>query len=115
MQKHTIDAAGRSLGRVASEAAAIVIGKKDPAFSKHQPLQIFVSIVNAGKIKITEKKLVMKSYRTYSGYPGGLKTESLGDSVSRFGKTKALTHAVKGMLPKNKQQPIFLKRLSITE
>lgn len=115
IQKHTIDATGKSLGRVASQAAALLIGKKDPAFTRNAPLSIFVSIINAGKIKISEKKLTMKTYKTYSGYPGGLKTRSLSNSVDRFGKGKALIHAVKGMLPKNKLQPIFLKRLSIVE
>lgn len=114
-KKHVINAAGKRLGRVASEAAMILMGKHTTAFSKHLPGDASVAIENASKLVIHEGKRIQKTYKRYSGYPGGLKEEKLASLASRRGYGELLKHAVKGMLPKNKLQALRMKRLSITE
>ncbi|HEX7056235.1 MAG TPA: 50S ribosomal protein L13 [Bacilli bacterium] len=98
---YVIDAAGKTLGRLASEAASILRGKHKPTFTPHVDSGDFVVIINAEKIELTGKKRENKMYRRHSGYPGGLKSISAGDLL----KTKperVIEHAVYGMLPKNK-------------
>ncbi len=110
-----INAAGRSLGRVASEAAKALMGKAHADYTPHIRSDVKVIIENASKIRTTEKKRLQKIYTTYSGYPGGLKKESLGNLMSRSGMSAAIRHAVKGMLPRNTMLVGRLKNLSITE
>jgi len=98
---YIIDAEGKTLGRLASEAASILRGKHKPQFTPHVDTGDFVIIINAEKIQVTGKKLQDKFYYRHSGYPGGLKKTSLNDLL----KTKperALQHAIHGMLPKNR-------------
>lgn len=111
--KYTIDAAGRTLGRVASEAATKLLGKATLSFEKHKVSDVAVEILNAAQIKSTAKKMRMDTYKRYSGYPGGLKISSLGDLVDKKGWPEAVRIAVKGMLPKNKLQNERMKRLTI--
>jgi len=70
---YVIDAAGQTLGRLASEAAALIRGKHKPQFTPHVDTGDFVIIVNADKVQLTGKKLQKKKYYRHSGYPGGLK------------------------------------------
>jgi|SRR3989344_71381 len=114
-KEYKIDAAGRSLGRVASEAAKALMGKADADYTPHIRSNVKVTIANASKIRSTEKKRLQKIYTTYSGYPGGLKKESLGNLVGRKGSGEALRRAIKGMLPRNTMLVARLKNLSITE
>ena len=112
---HTIDAAGKSLGRVASEAAKALMGKTSAQYTPHIPSDVKVTIANAGKLRLTEKKRLQKIYTRYSGYPGGLKKESLGSLAGRLGNREAIRKAIKGMLPRNTMLVARLKNLSITE
>lgn len=111
----TIDATGKTLGRVASEAAKILLGKHKPSFVKHKVLGEEVTIVNASKVHITGAKAKDKEYIRYSGYPGGQKKESYGMLVVRRGHGEAIRRAVVGMLPKNKLQMRRIKLLTIKE
>ena len=115
MKNFTIDAADKVLGRVASNAAYILMGKNEPAYQPNVAGQTMVTITNAGKIKVTEKKLSQKMYERYSGYPGGLKFLSLKEVAARKGFSEALRLAVYGMLPANKLRPLRMKRLKISE
>lgn len=112
---HSIDAAGKSLGRVASEAAKALMGKTHASYTPHIRSQVKVEITNAGKLRISEKKRLQKVYTRYSGYPGGLKHESLGSLRGRSGASAALRHAVKGMLPRNTMLVARLKNLIIKD
>lgn len=113
--KHTIDAQGKKLGRIASEAAKILIGKNSVEFARNKAPQVTVEVINAGKISVTEAKLRNKEYKNYSGYPSGLNIQSLSKLVEKKGMSEAVKNAVKGMLPKNKLQAIMIKNLTVTE
>ncbi len=112
---HSIDAAGKSLGRVASEAAKALMGKMRADYVPHKNSGVKVSITNAGKIHTTEKKRTQKTYTSYSGYPGGFKRESLASLNARKGKGEAIRRAVKRMLPRNTMLVARLKNLTITD
>lgn len=113
--KHVLDAKNKKMGRVATEAAMILMGKTTPAFAKNIAADVQVEIINASKVDISEKKKIDKTYRTYSGYPGGQKVEALGKLLDRKGIKEAFTRAVYGMLPSNKLRAIMITRLTITE
>ncbi|MEK7662463.1 MAG: 50S ribosomal protein L13 [Patescibacteria group bacterium] len=112
---YTINAEGRAIGRVASEAAVALLGKKEPDFRKNIEAPVTVEIINAGKLKISSKKLRDKLYTSYSGYPGGLKKRTMKSVIERKGIKEAIIHAVWGMLPKNKLKERRIKNLNITE
>lgn len=115
MKTYTLDATGKKLGRIASEAAALLIGKNTTDFAKNTAPKVTVTVTNASKLDISNKKAVEKEYGRYSGYPGGLRFEALGDLAQRKGYKAIVSHAVKGMLPKNKLQAVMLKNLVVTE
>lgn len=114
-KKYSIDAAGKTVGRVATEAAKALMGKAHADYTPHIPSVVTVTISNAGKIRITEKKRLQKKFTQYSGHPGGLKIESLGSLVGRRGKGAAVRKAIERMLPRNTMKTARLKRLTITE
>jgi large subunit ribosomal protein L13 len=95
-----IDATDQVLGRVASEAAQILRGKRKPQYTPHVDTGDFVIVVNASKIKVTGAKATSKIYYRHSGYPGGLKEESFAEAMAKHPE-RVIEHAVKGMLPKN--------------
>lgn len=95
-----IDATGITLGRLASEVAQILKGKKKPQYTPHVDTGDFVIIVNASKIRLTGNKLATKTYVSHSGHPGGLKEVPLSTLMEKR-PAKVVEHAVKGMLPKN--------------
>lgn len=95
-----IDATGLTLGRLASEVAQILKGKRKPTYTPHVDTGDFVIIVNASKIKVTGNKLTDKLYHSHSGHPGGLKEVSLAVQLAKRPE-RVIEHAVKGMLPKN--------------
>lgn len=95
-----VDATDVTLGRLASEIAQILKGKRKPQYTPHVDTGDFVIVVNAAAIKVTGKKLDDKKYFRHSGYPGGLKSETLGDLLARDPR-RVVEKAVKGMLPKN--------------
>lgn len=115
MTKHIIDAQDKKIGRVASEAASILMGKNTPAFARNIVPEVHVEIINASKADITEKKKTSKFYITYSGHPGGQKREKLGDLTERKGISEVFKRAVKGMLPDNKLKTKMLLNLSVKE
>lgn len=95
-----IDATDMTLGRLASEVAQILKGKRKPQYTPHVDTGDFVVIVNAAKIKVTGNKLQDKRYFRHSGAPGGLKSIALGDLLAKDPR-RVIEKAVKGMLPKN--------------
>lgn len=98
---HVIDAAGQTLGRLASEAAALIRGKHKPQFTPHVDTGDFVIIVNADKIRLSGNKLQDKKYYRHSGYPGGLKVTTAGEMLEK-NPARMVELAVHGMLPKNR-------------
>ena len=97
---YVIDAADKPLGRVATEVARLLKGKHKPTYSTHMDCGDFVIVINSDKIVLTGNKLNDKYYRHHSGYMTGLKEISYKDLMAKS-SDKALTLAVKGMLPKN--------------
>jgi len=110
----TIDAAGRTLGRVASEAAKMLMGKTSADYTPHIRSDVRVTVVNAAKIYTRERKRVQKIYTTYSGYPGGQKRESLQALNQRKGEGEAVRRAVERMLPNNTMRTARMKNLIVT-
>jgi large subunit ribosomal protein L13 len=112
---HTIDAKNSKIGKIASQAAALLIGKNTPTFRKNIVQEVTVKIVNVSQADINEKKKDEKKYVNYSGYPGGLKTLSLGAIAAKKGYKEIFRTAVYGMLPHNKLRSKMIKNLIITE
>lgn len=110
---YTIDAKGRPLGRVASEAASALLGKKSAQYVKNFVLPVEVTITNASKLTIGERKMAQKEYVHYTGYPGGLRTTSLALLKEKKGIEEVLRRAVDGMIPRNKLRKERMKRLTI--
>ncbi len=111
--EHIIDAKGKSLGRVASEAAKLLLGKHTTSVQKNAVLDITVKIVNASGLTIADKKMNQKTYHSHSGYPGSDKAHKLKDVIAKKGHADALQRAVKGMLPGNTLRDKRLKHLVI--
>lgn len=109
---YLIDASGKTLGRLATEVANILMGKNKSTFVPHLDMGDNIVVTNASKVKVTGKKLFQKLYRRHSGYPGGLKTESLSKLLERKPE-RVIEHAVKGMLPKNKLGKKMIKKLHV--
>lgn len=95
---HVIDARGRPLGRVASEAAQLLMGKHKPTYERHLPMGDFVIIVNAREVAVTGNKSLQKVYYRHSGYPGGLRQRTLREQMEKDPR-RVLERAIKGMLP----------------
>ena len=95
-----IDADGVTLGRLATKAAMILRGKNKPQYTPHTDTGDFVIIINADKIVLSGNKAESKSYWRYSGWLGGLKTESFKEAMAKHPE-RVVEHAVKGMLPHN--------------
>lgn len=112
---YTLDATGQSLGRLASEAASILLGKKSPHYKQNEVLPVEVTIVNASKLAMTEKRIAGKDYTHYTGYPGGLRTTSMAMLIEKKGIGEVLRKAVDGMIPRNKLRKERMKRLTITD
>ena len=107
-----IDATNQSLGRLASKLAILLMGKNDSNYAPNKVSEVKIFISNIDKLSISEKKKDTKNYLSYSGYPGGLKTQNLRSVIDKKGYQEALLIAVKGMLPKNKLQSLRLKNLN---
>lgn len=98
---YVVDAAGQTLGRLASEVASILRGKYKPQFTPHVDTGDFVVVINAEKIQLTGKKWQQKKYYRHSGYPGGLK-ETTAQAMRDKKPERMIELAVYGMLPKNR-------------
>ncbi len=109
---HVVDAGGRVLGRVATRVAEILRGKHKTSFTPHVDGGDGVIVINAKDIRVTGRKMQDKMYKTYSGYPSGLKEYSL-ETMLKKKPEKVLRIAVKGMLPKNKIGRQMIKRLKV--
>ena len=107
-----VDAEGQTLGRLASEIAQIIRGKKKPFFTPHMDMGDFVVVVNAEKVKVTGNKEKDKTYFRHSGYPGGVTQISLR-KVRQDYPERIITNAVKGMLPHNRLGRQLLTHLKI--
>lgn len=111
--EHTIDAQGKKLGRVASEAAHVLMGKNDPQFEKHTVADVKVTIINSEALAIPQKKASTKIYTHYTGYPGGLRKQTLEEIKEKKGIEEVIRKAVYGMLPGNKLRTKMMKHLII--
>lgn len=111
--EYTIDAQNKNLGRVATEAAHVLMGKNSPDFKKHVVADVVVKIVNSKMLSITPKKATSKIYTHYTGYPGGLRERTLEDVIEKKGIEEVIQKAVYGMLPGNKLRAKRMKNLSI--
>jgi large subunit ribosomal protein L13 len=111
-QWHVIDASDIILGRLASHAATLLRGKHKPTFAPHVDTGDFVIIINAAKVALSGNKLADKRAYRHSGYPGGLRSVAYGDLMAA-NPEKAVTKAVKGMLPKNTLGRQMLSKLKV--
>jgi large subunit ribosomal protein L13 len=111
--EHTIDAQGKKLGRIASQAAALLMGKNRADFVRNAIPEVKVKVVNAGKLDVTNKKMEQKTYKAYSGYPGGLKVSGMKKVIADKGMREVLRKAIHGMLPTNKLRDRMMKNLDI--
>ncbi len=115
MEAKLINAENRTVGRVASEAASLMLGKKSTAFVKNAIVGSPVKIVNASKVRVSGSKAKTKIYKHYTGHPGGLKGESYNMLKERRGAKEILRLAVYGMLPGNRLRAPRMKLLTIEE
>jgi len=111
-QWHVIDASGKVLGRLATQAASLLMGKHKPIFSRNLDTGDFVVIINAEKVRVTGNKAKQKLYYRHSGYPGGLKSISL-ERMMQTNPTRVIEQAVKGMLPHNRLGASMMKKLKV--
>ncbi|NLM38464.1 MAG: 50S ribosomal protein L13 [Firmicutes bacterium] len=109
---YLIDAKDKTLGRLASQVAAILKGKHKPTYTPHVDAGDHVIIINADKIRLTGKKLQDKKYYRHSGYPGGIKEITAGDLLQRHPE-RVIKTAVWGMLPHNRLGRKMIKKLKI--
>ncbi len=107
-----VDATDQTLGRLSAKLAMILQGKNKPVYTPHMDTGDFVVVVNVEKMRITGRKLDQKIYYRHSGYAGGQKATAMRDMMER-NPDRVLTHAVKGMLPKNRLSRAQLKKLKI--
>jgi large subunit ribosomal protein L13 len=109
---YLVDAEGKTLGRLATQIADTLRGKRKPQYTPHVDTGDFVIVVNADKIAVTGNKLDQKKYYRHSGYPGGLRERTLREQLDRR-PTEVLRVAVKGMLPKNRLARQQITKLKI--
>lgn len=111
-QWHVIDASGKTLGRLASEVATILMGKHKPQYTPNLNTGDFVVVTNAAKVKVTGRKAKQKTYYRHTGYPGGIRAVTFEQMMAKH-PTQAVEYAVEGMLPKNRLGRAMLKRLKV--
>ena len=109
---YEVDAAGKTVGRLASEIAKILIGKHKPSYHLNQDAGDFVVVTNAGKVQFTGKKWTQKNYYRHSGYPGGLRSTQASHMLDKH-PNRILELAVRGMLPKNRLRDVRMTRFKV--
>ena len=109
---HVIDADGLVLGRLAAKIANVLRGKNKPVFTPHLDAGDFVVVVNAEKVRLTGNKNEQKIYSSYSGWRGGQKRRTVKDLRAKH-PDRIITHAVKGMIPKNLLGKRLLTKLKV--
>jgi len=107
-----VDATGKTLGRLSTQIADTLRGKRKPEFTPHVDTGDFVIVVNAEKVAVTGKKREQKLYRRHSGYPGGLRARTLGELLERRPE-EVIRLAVRGMLPRNRLGRAQLRKLKV--
>ena len=107
-----VDATGLTLGRLATQIADTLRGKRKPEYTPHVDVGDFVVVVNAEKIVVTGNKREAKRYYHHSGYPGGLRSRTLGDQLERRPE-EVIRRAVRGMLPRNRLARKQLTKLKV--
>ena len=112
MKWYLFDAKGKTLGRLSSEIAKVLMGKHKPSFTPNADTGDGVIVLNSQQVKVTGSKEAQKVYRRHSGYMGGFKEIPYARIKERF-PNRILEHAVKGMIPKNKLGRAMLKKLRI--
>jgi large subunit ribosomal protein L13 len=110
--KHIIDAADQSVGRISTKIALLLRGKNKPEFDPAKDMGDIVTVMNVKKLKFTGKKLEQREYHHYSGHPGGLKSKTMGEVYAK-NPGEVLHRAVRDMLPANRLRTGMLKRLII--
>ncbi len=106
------DADGATLGRLATQIADALRGKRKPEYTPHCDTGDFVVVVNAAKVRVTGDKLQQKRYYRHSGYPGGLRSRTLAEMMDRQPE-EVIRKAVKGMLPRNRMARQQLNKLKV--
>lgn len=109
---YVIDAEGKTLGRVATEAARLLRGKHKPIYTPNVDCGDYVIIVNADKVTVTGKKRKEKIYKRHTGYPGGLKEMTFEELMEKH-PTRVIKQAIRGMLPKSKLGRQMFKKLKV--
>lgn len=113
-KEYIIDATGKRLGRVATEAASVLLGKNSPSFSKNLVEPVVVKVQNAHLLDISLKRGT-EEFQSYSGFPGGRRVETLDHLAKRRGYGEVVRRVVGGMLPKNKLHALRMHNLEVTE
>jgi large subunit ribosomal protein L13 len=109
---YVVDAEGKTLGRLATQIADALRGKRKPEYTPHVDTGDFVIVVNAEKVRVTGEKRNAKLYRRHSGYPGGLRSRTLGQMLERRPE-EVIRLAVRGMLPRNRLGRAQLTKLKV--
>jgi large subunit ribosomal protein L13 len=109
---YVLDASGKTLGRLATEAARVLAGKNNPQYTPYIDTGDHVIVLNAEKVRLTGLKSQKKVYRRYTGFPGGLREESFTRLLNRKPE-KILEEAIKGMLPKSKMGRQMATKLKV--
>ncbi len=107
-----VDADGKTLGRLATEVARVLMGKHKPSYAPSVQTGDFVVVINADKVRLTGKKWTDKIYRHHSMYPGGLKEIAARDLMAKA-PTRMVEHAVRGMLPKNRIGDRLIRKMKV--
>jgi len=107
-----VDAAGQTLGRLATEVARLLRGKHKPTFTPHLDVGDFVVVINAERVRLTGRKLEQKKYYRHSRYPGSLRTETAREAMEKHPE-RVIRAAVWGMLPKNRLGRKLLRKLKV--
>lgn len=111
-QWHIIDASGKTLGRLATQIAGLLMGKHKPIYSPNLDTGDYVVVINADKVRVTGNKAKQKTYYRHSGYPGGLKSITL-EKMMQTNPTRVIEYAVKGMLPHTRLGASMKKKLRV--
>jgi large subunit ribosomal protein L13 len=109
---YVVDAQGKTLGRLATQIANVLRGKRKPTYTPHVDVGDFVIVVNAEKVAVTGDKREKKLYWRHSGYPGGIRSRTLGDLLEKRPE-EVIRRAVKGMLPRNRLARQQLRKLKV--
>jgi large subunit ribosomal protein L13 len=107
-----VDATGQTLGRLATQIADALRGKRKPEYTPHCDVGDFVIVINAAKVAVTGNKLEGKRYWRHSGYPGGIRSRTLGELLEQRPE-EVIRRAVKGMLPRNRLARQQLRKLKV--